>query len=115
MTFMCSASAWFGDLKDGVHKGDVNDERVALIQVIPEEIRYWHATKGKIGTALEAGIDAMTGGVTVPGELRTITSDEVSRMPDSFNFLGLSPSLPLLAHAISHSKLDPINSRFRRA
>lgn len=74
---MRSSSAWFGDLKDGVHKGDAEDERIALIQVVPEEIRYWHATKGKLGTAVEAGLDAMTGGVTVPGELRTITSDEV--------------------------------------
>jgi len=71
------SSAWFGDLKDGVHKGDAEDERIALIQVVPEEICYWHATKGRLGTAVEAGLDAMTGGVTVPGEIRTITSDEI--------------------------------------
>ncbi|KAF8972989.1 hypothetical protein BDZ97DRAFT_1649208 [Flammula alnicola] len=70
-------SAWFGDLKDGVHKGDVNDPRIALIQVIPDEIRYWHSTKSKIGTALEVKIDSVTGKVAAPGELRTITSDEI--------------------------------------
>lgn len=71
-------SAWFGDLKDGVHKGDENDPRVAIIEVIPDEIRYWIATKGTVGRALETGIHAVTGGVSVPGELRTITSAEVS-------------------------------------
>ncbi|PPQ84586.1 hypothetical protein CVT25_015789 [Psilocybe cyanescens] len=71
-----ATSAWFGDLKDGVHKGDSNDPRVALIQVIPDEIRYWYPTKGKVGRAIAIGVDAMTGKTSSPGELRTITSDE---------------------------------------
>ena len=58
-----STSAWFDDLGDGVHKGDSNDPRISLIQVVPNEIRYWKINKGKIGS---------------PGELRTITQDEVS-------------------------------------
>ncbi|KAH9935701.1 uncharacterized protein B0H18DRAFT_951167 [Fomitopsis serialis] len=33
-----ATAAWFGDLKDGVHKGDQLDPRVAVIEVIPEEI-----------------------------------------------------------------------------
>ncbi|KAJ3886053.1 hypothetical protein GG344DRAFT_91055 [Lentinula edodes] len=70
-------SAWFGDLKDGVQKGDEHDPRVAIIEVIPDEIRYWIATKGTVGRALETGINAVTGGVSVPGELRTITSAEI--------------------------------------
>lgn len=72
-------SAWFGDLKDGVHKGDEHDPRVAIIEVIPDEIRYFSATKGTVGRALETGISVVTGGVSVPGELRTITSSEVSK------------------------------------
>ncbi|KAJ3762384.1 hypothetical protein EV361DRAFT_909269 [Lentinula raphanica] len=70
-------SAWFGDLKDNVHKGDENDPRVAIIQVIPDEIRYWVATKGAVSRALETGLNAVTGGVSVPGELRTITLSEI--------------------------------------
>lgn len=31
---------WFGDLGDGVHKGDENDPRVSLIEVIPEEVSW---------------------------------------------------------------------------
>lgn len=71
-------SAWFGDLKDGVHKGDENDPRVSLIEVIPDEIRYWYATKGKLGQAIEVGIGAVTGKVASPGELREITRDEIA-------------------------------------
>ncbi|KAF9070067.1 hypothetical protein BDP27DRAFT_1382885 [Rhodocollybia butyracea] len=70
-------SAWFGDLKDGVHKGDEHDPRVALIEVEPNEIRYWIATKGSVGRVLETGYNALTGGVSVPGELRTITTSEI--------------------------------------
>ncbi|CAA7261784.1 unnamed protein product [Cyclocybe aegerita] len=70
-------SAWFGDLKDGIHKGDVNDPRVAMIQVIPDEIRYWSATKGKLGRAVDVGISAATGKTAAPGELCTITEDEI--------------------------------------
>ena len=78
---LASLSSWFGDLKDGVHKGDEDDPRVAIIEVIPDEIRYWIATKGSITRALEVGVNTVTGGVSVPGELRTINSSEVS--PDS--------------------------------
>ncbi|KAF9464943.1 hypothetical protein BDZ94DRAFT_1281606 [Collybia nuda] len=70
-------SAYFGDLKDGTHKGDVNDPRISVIEVIPEEIRYWMPTKGPAGTAIDAGIGAMTGRISVPGELRTISKEEI--------------------------------------
>ncbi|KAF5389373.1 hypothetical protein D9757_004267 [Collybiopsis confluens] len=74
---LISLSSWFGDLKDGVHKGDENDPRVSIIEVIPDEIRYWIATKSSITRALEIGINTVTGGVSVPGELRTIDSSEI--------------------------------------
>ncbi len=73
-----STSAWFGDLGDGVHKGDRNDPRVAVIEVIPDEIRYWIATRGKVGQAVDIAVSAATGKTAAPGELRTITKDEVS-------------------------------------
>ena len=31
-------SAWFGDLGDGVHKGDASDPRVCVIKVIPSSV-----------------------------------------------------------------------------
>ncbi|KAF9527304.1 hypothetical protein CPB83DRAFT_856324 [Crepidotus variabilis] len=72
-----ATSAWFGDLKDGVHKGDANDPRVSIIEVIPDEIRYWYPTKGKIGRAVDIGVAAVTGSTSAPGELRTITKNEI--------------------------------------
>ncbi|EJU04363.1 hypothetical protein DACRYDRAFT_20917 [Dacryopinax primogenitus] len=60
--------AWFGDLGDGVHTGQVSDPRVCAIQVVPDSIRYWisrHAMPG--GTAAHGEL------VTIPGvEMRVI-------------------------------------------
>lgn len=79
-----SVSAYFGDLKDGTHKGDENDPRISVIEVIPEEIRYWMPTKGAVGRAIDAGVGAMTGRTSAPGELRTISKGEVKL----FNSIG---------------------------
>jgi hypothetical protein len=35
---VCSVKAWFGDLGDGIHKGDENDPRVVIIDVTPSEV-----------------------------------------------------------------------------
>ena len=72
-----TTAAWFNDLKDGVHKGDVNDPRVSVIEIIPEEIRFWYPTTGKIGRAVEIGVGAVTGKAASPGDLLTITKNEV--------------------------------------
>ncbi|KAH9916933.1 hypothetical protein B0H21DRAFT_702908 [Amylocystis lapponica] len=72
-------SAWFGDLGDGIHKGDQTDPRVALIEVVPDEIRYWVATRGAMGRAVDVAVSAVSGKTAAPGELRTITREEVSR------------------------------------
>lgn len=77
-----SVAAYFGDLKDGIHKGDENDPRVSIIKVIPEEIRYFTATKGAIGRNVGAMVGAVTGHVSVPGELRTISKNEVNNLID---------------------------------
>lgn len=69
-------SAWFGNLGDGVHKGDANDPRVSLIEVVPDEIQYWWPTQGKVARAIEIGIDTLTGQVASPGELRKLTPKE---------------------------------------
>ena len=70
-------SAWFGDLKDGIHRGDETDPRVSVIEVVPDEIRYWYATKGRVGQAVDIGMHALVGKVSSTGELRTITKQEV--------------------------------------
>ncbi|KAL5528143.1 hypothetical protein ACEPAF_7279 [Sanghuangporus sanghuang] len=70
-------SAYFGDLKDGEHKGDENDPRVSVIEVVPNEIKYWVATHGSVTRAVETAFDAVTGRTVAPGELRTITKSEI--------------------------------------
>ncbi|KAL1736164.1 hypothetical protein EV714DRAFT_198705 [Schizophyllum commune] len=70
--------SWFGDLKDGIHKGDETDPRVSVIQVIPDEIRYWTVTKNAAARAVDIATSAVTGNAASPGELRTITKAEVS-------------------------------------
>ncbi|KAF7976830.1 hypothetical protein HWV62_5518 [Athelia sp. TMB] len=70
-------AAWFGDLKDGVHKGDENDPRVSLIEVVPDEIRYWLTHSGSISQGAQIAYGAVTGHAVAPGELRTINKDEI--------------------------------------
>lgn len=62
----------------GVHKGDYNDPRVSLIEVVPHEIRYWVNTKTSIGKTVQMAISTVTGKGSAPGELRIITPEEVS-------------------------------------
>ncbi|KAI0036931.1 hypothetical protein K488DRAFT_75701 [Vararia minispora EC-137] len=70
-------SAWFGDLGDGLHKGDESDPRVVVIELVPDEVRYWISKSSKIGRAIDVAVGAMTGKTAVPGELRTITKAEI--------------------------------------
>ncbi|EJU04364.1 hypothetical protein DACRYDRAFT_14463 [Dacryopinax primogenitus] len=70
-------AAWFGDLGDGVHKGDASDPRVSAIQVVPDSIRYWYAQRSSLGQMTEIVTSAMTGGTAAPGQLRTITKAEI--------------------------------------
>lgn len=80
----CRTASWFGDLGDGIHRGDENDPRVAVIEVVPDEIRYWYTTKGR---APDVEIGAVTGKVACPGDLRTISQDEASNFLCSFWYL----------------------------
>ncbi|KAN0107179.1 hypothetical protein V8E52_010381 [Russula decolorans] len=70
-----SIGSYFGDLGDGVHKGDENDPRVAVIEVVPDEIRYWLASS--LPVSAQEVVSTVQGKVTVPGELRTITNEEI--------------------------------------
>ena len=51
---------------------------MAVIEVIPDEIRYWYATRTKVGQVVDIAVSAVSGKTAAPGELRTITKDEVS-------------------------------------
>jgi len=70
-------SAWFGDLGDGIHKGNEEDPRVSVLEINPTEIRFWKATSGSIGRAASVVKGAVTGKTSVPGNIVTITPQEI--------------------------------------
>ncbi|KAH7888683.1 hypothetical protein F5I97DRAFT_1925221 [Phlebopus sp. FC_14] len=70
-------TGYIGDLKDGVHKGDETDPRVAVIEVIPDEIRYWITKQSYILRTVQVATSAAMGKATSPGELRTINKEEI--------------------------------------
>ena len=69
-------SAWFDDKGDGVHTGNEDDPRVTLLDVHPEEIRYY-AQSGKFAYLKDVAKASMSGGVASPGHLVIITNDEI--------------------------------------
>jgi len=72
-----SVAAYFDNKHDGTHTGDQNDPRVGIIEISPEEIQYWYVTKGKVARTLETAKGAVTGNTAAPGELRTISKQEI--------------------------------------
>ncbi|KIY74348.1 hypothetical protein CYLTODRAFT_385158 [Cylindrobasidium torrendii FP15055 ss-10] len=72
-----SMGAYFGDLKDGVHKGDVNDPRISIIEVVPDEVRFWVAQKGAVGRAVDIAVSSVTSGTSAPGDLVTLSKAEI--------------------------------------
>lgn len=79
-------TSFFGDLNDGKHDGSKDDPRVSLIEVIPNEIRYWVSTSSTISRTAEIAYGAVTGKVQAPGEFRVISDTEVC------HFYGVSAS-----------------------
>ncbi|KAG1900630.1 uncharacterized protein F5891DRAFT_301885 [Suillus fuscotomentosus] len=70
-------TGYFGDLKDGVHKGDKTDPRVAVIEVVPDEIKYWITNHSSAVRTTEVAYAAATGKATAPGQSRIISKEEV--------------------------------------
>lgn len=62
---------------------------MAAIEVVPDEVRYWLATSSSISRGVQEIASAAQGKVTVPGELRTITKEEVSLFPVVVHSLAL--------------------------
>ncbi|KAF8135404.1 hypothetical protein EV363DRAFT_1159124 [Boletus edulis] len=70
-------SGYIGNLGDGVHKGDKGDPRVAVIEIIPDEIKYWISEQSRISRTAQVATSAILGKATAPGELRTIRKEEI--------------------------------------
>lgn len=75
---LASVSGYIGNLGDGVHKGDEGDPRVAVIEIVPDEIKYWISKQSGISRTVQVAFSAAVGKATAPGELRTIRKEEVS-------------------------------------
>ncbi|KAH8928654.1 hypothetical protein BT69DRAFT_1257148 [Atractiella rhizophila] len=74
-----SMKAYFGDLKDGTHKGDEHDPRVSVIEVVPNEIRFWVGGSSGSGIARTATntVNAALGKTSDLGDLFMLTENEI--------------------------------------
>lgn len=74
-----ATSAWFGDLKDGVHDGTDKDPRMALIEVKSKYIVYWQKEVSTLGFLKEVGQAALTGSVAQTGVTRELSGADIAR------------------------------------
>ena len=74
------ASAWFGDLGDGVHTGGPEDPRMAVIEVKATYIAYWKHNVTSIGFVKEVAQASLTGQVADTGFQRQFTEEDITGM-----------------------------------
>lgn len=72
-------SAWFGDLKDGVHDGTDSDPRMAIIEVKAKYIVYWKKEVTTLGFIKEVGQAALTGSVAQTGAHREFSEADIAK------------------------------------
>ena len=60
-----------------MHKGDVHDPRVAVIEVQVDEVRYWISTENSLTKIVNLSAATLTGRAAAPGELRSLNKEEV--------------------------------------
>ena len=77
--FTPTMSAWFGDLKDGVHDGTDKDPRMALIEIKSKNIVHWKKTVGMLGFMKEVGQAAYMGSVAQTGLTREFSEAEIEK------------------------------------
>lgn len=77
--YSSTVSAWFGDLKDGVHDGTWKDPRMSLIEVKSRYIVYWKKEVSTLGFMKEVGQAALTGSVAQTGAHREFTESEIQK------------------------------------
>ena len=75
-----SIKAWFGDKGDGVHTGEPNDPRMAVLEVIPDEIRHYYQAKTTLCFVAEVARATVGGDTAKVGEIRTITKEELAQI-----------------------------------
>jgi general stress protein 26 len=73
------ASAWFGDLGDGVHTGGPEDPRMTLIEIKSNYVTYYLTEVGILGYAKEVIGANITGGVANTGKLRELKEQDLEK------------------------------------
>ena len=71
------ASAWFGDLGDGVHTGTAEDPRMALIEFKSHYVAYWKSTVTSVGFVKEVALASMQGKVANTGVQRQLLEEDL--------------------------------------
>jgi len=77
--YSSTISAWFGDLKDGVHDGTWKDPRMSLIEVKSKYIVYWKKEVSSLGFLKEVGQAAITGAVAQTGVHREFSEADIAK------------------------------------
>jgi general stress protein 26 len=72
-------SAWFGDLKDGVHDGTWKDPRMSLIEIQSKYIVYWKKEASTLGFMKEVGQAALMGSVAQTGVHREFSAEDIKK------------------------------------
>ncbi|KEF59975.1 uncharacterized protein A1O9_04823 [Exophiala aquamarina CBS 119918] len=72
-------SAWFGDLKDGVHDGTWKDPRMSLIEIQSNYIVYWKKETSTLGFVKEVSVAALTGSVAQTGVHREFFKADIDK------------------------------------
>lgn len=72
-------SAWFGDLKDGVHDGTYKDPRMSIIEVKAKYIVHWKKEVTTLGFIKEVGQAALMGSVAQTGVHREFSEAEIAK------------------------------------
>ena len=81
---------------------------MAVIEVIPNEIRYWLSTSNMATKAADIVTSAMTGKTSAPGELRTITKQEACSLSYQMGFAVADYSRTDRAHPRPTSEVDQV-------
>jgi hypothetical protein len=64
--------------REMVSTGGPEDPRMAVIEVVPDEIRHYHQERSGLGVLGEVVAATITGNTASPGSIRTITREELA-------------------------------------
>lgn len=113
--YTSTISAWFGDLKDGVHDGTWKDPRMALIEVKSKYIVYWKKEVSSLGFLKEVGQAAITGQVAQTGmSNKRCTSTPTKHDDYAYMVSNFNRCAPRIYGGRNHKGEDLVNASILR-